>query len=312
VATTLPLIDDTPAPRMASPRALLAMTRPTQIGLILIIFMNGALLALWRGVGMAGDGLAICAAAALLILAAASVHLANEAVDRDTDRLTRRTPFSGGSGALGASGLSPSVPLAAALVLASTCVALTLLVLMVGGLSLAAALILLMGLAGGLAYSLPPLAISRRGLGEPFNAVLGAWLLPLFGVATVAATVTALDAVAFLPFLAVTFASVLATAWPDRLADAATGKATLQVRLAPPRLRRMALASLIVFVVGTALSAATDAMPLAMSGLLVSPLLVVGLRRYTRLESPLANVAAMVGWSAITLVSLLVSLGGEA
>jgi hypothetical protein len=74
----------------------------------------------------------------------------------------------------------------------------------------------------------------------------------------------------------------------------------------------MALASLIVFVVGTALSAATDAMPLAMSGLLVSPLLVVGLRRYTRLESPLANVAAMVGLSAITLVSLLVSLGGEA
>lgn len=297
---------------MASARALLAMTRPTHVALILVIFVDGALLALWRGAGSAGDGASIWPPAALLILTAAAVHLANEAADDETDRLTRRTPFSGGSGALQASGLSPQVPLRLSLMLAVACVALTVPVVMLGGLSLAAAVLLLMGLGGGLAYSLPPLAVVRRGWGEPLNAVLGGWLLPLLGVATVGTTITAPDAVAFLPFLAVTFASVLATAWPDRRADAATGKATLPVRLTSSRLRMIMSATSIAFVAGTALSVAMDAMPVALSGLLVAPLLFVGTWRYTRVESPLANVAAMVGWAVITLVLLLASLAGDA
>ena len=49
-------------------------------------------------------------------------------------------------------------------------------------------------------------------------------------------------------------------------------------------------------------------MPLALAGLLVLPALVVGVARYTRVTSPLANVAAMLGLVAITTVALIVEL----
>ena len=67
------------------------------------------------------------------------------------------------------------------------------------------------------------------------------------------------------------------------------------------------------FVVSTLMSAATGALPLALAGLLVMPPLALGLARYTRVRSPAANVAAMVGWVLITgavLAGSLVTGGG--
>jgi 1,4-dihydroxy-2-naphthoate polyprenyltransferase len=58
------------------------------------------------------------------------------------------------------------------------------------------------GLRGGHAYSLPPVAAMRRGSGEILNALLGGLLLPLFGVAIERGTVAPLDVLAFLPMLA--------------------------------------------------------------------------------------------------------------
>jgi 1,4-dihydroxy-2-naphthoate octaprenyltransferase len=296
---------------MAWARALLQMTRPTQIALIVGIFVNGALLAVWAGQGTVGVIFDAWPAVGLLILVSASVHLANEAADHASDRLTRRTPFSGGSGALEASGLSPRLPLALSLALAAAALLGVIVALTWGVLPAVAALLLLLGLGGGLAYSLEPAVVEKRGWGEPLNALLGALFLPLLGVAAIAATLSGSDVVAFLPFFFVTLASVMATAWPDRVADAATGKATMQVRLQPVTLRRIALIALIGFIASTLLSVAIEAMPLAGLGLLVVPLLLVGLARYTREESPIANVAAMVGLGLLTLVALGVSLATE-
>jgi len=295
-------------------RAVLLMTRPAQIVLIVAVFLNGALLAVWRGdlTGPATSVLPVAWPALLLIvLAAAAIHLANEAADHETDRRTRRTPFSGGSGALAASSLSPRVPLALALALSGLVVVLALMATGSGAIQPAATALLLLGLAGGLAYSLPPVAVERRGWGEPLNAVLGALLLPLYGVAALAGAAIVLDVVAFLPFFFVAFASVMATAWPDRAADGATGKATMQVRLSPVTLRRIALGAAVAFILSTFLSAATDAIPLAFAGLAVTPLLVLGLHRYTRVTSPLANVAAMVALSVLTTVALIGALAGS-
>ena len=297
------------APKMPRWRALVAMTRPTQIALILVVFANGVMLAAWRAAGTATlgrDPLSLWPAVLLLVASSAAIHLANEAADYETDRLTTRTPYSGGSGALAASGLSPRLPLTLSLVVALMVGGGALIATAVGGLHPTAAALLLLGLVGGMAYSLPPVAAQRRGLGEVLNVVLGAMVLPLFGVAVMAATLEALDIIAFLPFVFVAFASVMATAWPDREADAATGKATLQVRLRPATLRRVALGATLAFVAATLLSAATGAMPMAIAGLLVLPLSVVGLLRYTRVTSPLPNVAAMVGHALITLVVLVV------
>jgi 1,4-dihydroxy-2-naphthoate octaprenyltransferase len=296
--------------RMGRGRALVAMARPAQIALIALVFVNGLLLGAYRGAVIAGVG-GIVVASALLLGASVAVHLANEAADARTDRLTARTPFSGGSGALEASGLSPSVPLATSLGVALAAAVLAVLAVRSGSLPPTAAALLLAGLAGGLLYSLPPVSAMRRGWGEALNALLGALLLPLYGVAVVAGTLAWLDVVAFLPFTLVALASVMATAWPDRGADAATGKGTMQVRLPVVTLRRIHVLALAGFVLASLLSAAIGAMPLALAGLAVTPVLVLGSWGYTRRESPLPNVAAMVGLALVTAAGLLLTLAAR-
>ncbi|MEA2026410.1 MAG: UbiA family prenyltransferase [Chloroflexota bacterium] len=289
------------------------MTRPTQIALIIVIALNGILLATWRTPGSLDDGLGAAVTALLLTIGTAvAVHLANEAADHETDRLTERTQFSGGSGALEASGLDPRVPLAIGLSVAAVVAVAAIAVTVTNLLAPVATALLLLGLAGGLAYSLPPVEVMRRGWGEPFNALLGSLLLPLFTLAAVAGTIAPFDVIAFLPFFFVTLASVMATAWPDRVADAATGKATMQVRFAPATLRRIHLLASGAFVVATLVAAVVGAMPLALAGLLVLPWLVVGIFRYTRSESPVANVSAMVGLTLITTATLTISLASRA
>jgi 1,4-dihydroxy-2-naphthoate octaprenyltransferase len=293
---------------MGHARALLAMTRPSQIALIGVVFANGVLLGLLT---LAGDPASlgpVLVALILVVLSSAAVHLANEAADHETDRLTERTPFSGGSGAIKASGMSHRAPLRLGLSLALISALGTLATVVVELLTPAAATLLLVGLLGGLAYSLPPLAAMRRGWGEALNALLGALLLPLFGAAVVIGSIGLRDALAFLPFFFVALASVMATAWPDRAADAATGKATMQVRLQPSTLRRIHMAASGAFVVATILSAAVGAMPLALAGLLVLPALAIGTARYTRSESPVPNVVAMVALALITTATLSATL----
>ena len=294
---------------MTPARALVAMARPSQIALIWVVFASGALL----GLGLtrpeaAIDIWGVAVAVSLITGAAVAAHWVNEAEDAATDRQTTRTAFSGGSGALEASGLDPSVPLRLGLLCAGVVAGATGVAWLAGALPGAAAAIVLAGLAGALSYSLPPLAAMRHGWGEVLNAILGGMLLPLAGVAVIGGAVRTVDALAFLPFTLVVFASVMATAWPDRVADAATDKATLQVRLRPATLRRIHAAATIGFVGTTVLVALSGAMPYALAGLLVLPALAVGMATYTRRTSPLPNVAAMVGLAIVLLITNSVAM----
>ena len=148
----------------------------------------------------------------------------------------------------------------------------------------------------------------RRGWGEPLNALLGGMLLPLFGVAVVAGTISVDAVVAFMPFVFVVLLSVMSTAWPDRAADAATGKRTMQVRRSPRELRLIALAATLGFGVATLLTAATAALPYAMAGLLVAPFLVEACCATRVTSAPRLLSAAMVGLGIITGASLVVGL----
>ena len=284
------------------------MARPAQVALVLLVFANGALLATWRGAPVSPSLAALMVASVLVVLVASAAHLTNEAIDHATDRLTERTPFSGGSGALEASGLEPALPLRVAGGASVAALTGAIMATATGWLAPIAAVLLLVGLAGGVAYSLPPLAAMRRGLGEPLNALLGGLLLPLYGVAVVASELELLDILAFAPFACAVFASVLATAWPDREADAATGKGTLQVRLARHTLRRIHMSATIAFVATTVVATVSGAMPLAWAGLAVLPALIVGTAGYTRRRSPLPNVAAMVGLALLTALGLGLAL----
>jgi 1,4-dihydroxy-2-naphthoate octaprenyltransferase len=288
--------------RMRPGRALVAMARPSQLALVWAVYAAGVLLGLAR-TGTAVEPWPVLMGALLIGASAVSAHLVNEAEDADTDRRTVRTPFSGGSGALAASGLHPSVPLRAGLALAVAVVAATWLAWVGLGLPAPAATLVLAGLAGALCYSLPPLAAMRHGWGEPLNALLGGLLLPLAGVAVVVGSVGLADLLAFAPFALVVLASVMATAWPDREADASTGKLTLQVRLEPRTLRRVHGAASVAAVASMWLVAMADASPFALTGLLIVPALAVGVLHYTRRTSPLPNVAAMVGFTLVLLAA---------
>ena len=279
--------------------ALWAASRPSQLALI------GLLYAL--GVGMAATGPPVATTAfaprltrsvlvggVVLVAAAVTVHYANEYADADTDALADRTPFSGGSGALAETGLPASFLRRATL--GAGGVTVTLLAMGAAG-SLAPTAVALAAtiLAAGVAYSVPPVALIRRGLGEPVNMALGGVLLPVYGVAVVAPPTPGAVAVV-VPFTLVVGCNLLAVHWPDRVADEQVGKRTLAVRWESTRLRR-AYAAL-------AVSAALSTVALWRSGLLPPvvaaahlapvPLLLWGWTTLTRRRSPFPAVAAMV------------------
>ncbi|MEX1295256.1 MAG: UbiA family prenyltransferase [Candidatus Limnocylindrales bacterium] len=285
------------------------MTRPSQIALIWLIYVAGVLLGLSRP-GGAAEPWPLAVVAGLITGAAMAAHLVNEAEDAATDRLTLRTRYSGGSGALEASGLRPAVPLWLGLGLSAAVAAATWIGWLASVLPGAVVTLLLVGLVGALAYSLPPPAAMHHGWGEPLNAILGGLILPLAGVAVAAGAIGLADVLAFLPLTLAVLASVMATAWPDRAADASTGKGTMQVRLRPSTLRRVHTGVSAGFVLAVVLAAATGAAPFALAGLLVVPALVVGTVGYTRRDSPRPNVAAMVGLALVLVVAHGLGLAG--
>lgn len=294
---------------------LWAASRPSQLALIALLYVLGVGMSTVGPPFVAGDptanGLAdvlaahrstrIAAGGAVLLLVAAAVHYANEYADADTDALTDRTLFSGGSGALEVTGL-PRAALRTPLVVAcGVAISATLLGYATGALSLAAVTVLFVVLVAGLAYSLPPLALVRRSVGEPVNMVLGGLLVPVYGVVVVA-TPTPETVAAVVPFTLVVGCNLLAVHWPDRRADAAVGKRTLAVRWAPGRIRN-AYAVLAVLAAVSALALwRTAVLPLgvALAHLAAAPFLGWGWTSLTRRRSPLPAVTAMVVLAAAT------------
>lgn len=248
-----------------------------------------------------------------LLPVAVAIHYANEYADYETDALTDPTPFSGGSGALVRTGLPRSFvkwSTVATTALASvvvTAVALT------GGLPLDALAILSAIFVFGLAYSLPPVAFVRRGVGEGVNATLGGLLLPLYGVAVVDSP-SPTAALAVVPFTLVVVCNLFATHWPDREADAAVGKRTLAVRWSPRHLRRAYAVVAVAAGVGTVILWLTHVLPdvVVLAHLAPLPFLVWGGVVLTRQRSPFPAVLAMVVLAlAATIGWWWVGIGGS-
>jgi len=274
-------------------KALWLASRPSQVALIGLVYALGVGMArTLTGVPVAWDAVAV--GAAVLLPVALGVHYANEYADVETDRLTERTPFSGGSGAVERTGVPPAF--LARATGAATLVGLAGAVVsrLTGHLSVSA-LALLTGIAvTGLAYSLPPAALVRRGMGEPTNALLGGTLLPLYGVAVVG-RLSAAAVLAVVPFTLLVGCNLLATHWPDREADAAVGKRTLAVRWSPRGLRLaywLLAGAAVVLTVMLAGRVLPGAVVRAQSLALVP--LVWGGAVLTRRRSPFPAVAAMV------------------
>jgi 1,4-dihydroxy-2-naphthoate polyprenyltransferase len=156
----------------------------------------------------------------------------NEYFDRETDAIaTARTVFSGGSGALAAGHIKASLIWQAGVVCCALGVALTLMMAIGGYMTLLSLLCVALGLAGGIAYSTPPLRLVGRGLGEITAAVVAAFLPPVLAYSLQTGAVSALLVAISVPLMLMMFAMVLVFAFADLDADRATGKNTMAVKL---------------------------------------------------------------------------------
>jgi len=288
---------------------LWAASRPSQLLLIGLLYVLGLGMTTVGQPVVAGDGAATTlaevtapsfetravAGGAALLPVAVAVHYANEYADAETDALTDPTPFSGGSGALVTTGLPRSHLRAATIVTCAVAVAVTLAAFALGTLSPDAAVLLASILVAGLAYSLPPVALVGRGVGELVNMSLGGLLLPVYSVAVVSRP-SSVAALVVLPFTLVVGCNLLAVHWPDRDADGAVGKRTLAVRWEPSRIRRAYLVLAVAAAVATLGLWWRGLLPdaVALAHLAPVPFLGWGWTTLTRQRSPLPAVAAMV------------------
>ena len=280
---------------------ILAMSRPSQLLAVTLVYAFGLVL------GMA-NGFNLKPVTALwgylaLIPVSASIHFINEYADHETDTLTERTPFSGGSGALQKYGLDRQVARMAAWISLGAGAPLAILGY-AQGLTVGALLVLALGAFFGWMYSVRPLALAWNGLGEIDNAALGGVLLPIYGYVVLAGRLDLSALLAVTPFGLMVFINLLATTWPDRDADRAVGKFTLATHWSARRLRFLYWATAAATFILLPLLTDWILPPIVMwACLLTIPVVVWGATAYTRQHSPLPTVAAMIVMLATHLVA---------
>lgn len=282
--------------------ALFGMARPMQLVAVTLVYGMGTLIAL--GLDASFDQQAFITGYIALIPVSASIHYANEYADYETDALTIRTPFSGGSGVLSRTGLSPSIALKGAKYTLSIGVILAAGGLLVGKLSFAAFGVLIFGAFFGWMYSLPPLKLAWRGWGELDNAMLGGIALPTYGYAVQFGSINERIIAICFPFGALVFINLLATTWADREADAQVGKFTLATQLSIFWLRVIyGVGATTAFAALGLLTLEILPMTVGVSGFFVLPVVIWGSFSYTRWHNPFPTVAAMVLMLLVYLVS---------
>ena len=276
------------------------MARPNQILLIALVFSWGILMALVRGSSWSSLSYLIGLGAAILI--SVSIHFVNEYADYETDKLTMRTLYSGGSGALQDSGLDKNLALGGAIPPVILGFTIAFVGLISGNLSRQALYLLGLATFFGWGYSLKPLKLAWRGWGEIDNALLGAWLLPIYGYAVINHRVDTFIMAAAAPFAMLAFVNLLATHWADRDADQSVGKFTLVIKLSIPQLRFLYLL--------TTLGAYTcvywySQYPslVKLSSFIVLPVSIWGFFSFTRQHNPAPSVFAMVAFLLVQIIS---------
>lgn len=281
------------------------LARPLQLVAVLAVALTGMMMAVANGAAF-DVGTAFWSVLVLLLVAA-SIHYANEYADVETDKLTTRTPFSGGSGILAAGNIQRETVLKMAWSLLLTGILLHGCGLVAGASHLIACAVLLLGAWGGWMYSLPPLRLAWRGYGEITNALLGGMLLLLYGYTSIGATDYAIVIIYSVPFTILVFLNLLATTWADRDADYQVGKMTLAAQLDRSQLRHIFRVGMLLYL-GSLFLLSPEPLLLLLF-LPTLPLLFYSYRHYTRRPSPHPIVMMMVtalvgqgvGWLLLAL-----------
>lgn len=243
----------------------------------------------------------------IMELANLVAHYADEYADVDTDSLTRRTHFSGGSGVL-PSGIVPAVwALYAAWSLTIITIGLTVWAILSGVLSWHIAWIVSVGLFGGWFYSMPPIAFERRGLGEIDNAVLGAFLMPLMGFTAQTGEPTLMAFVNLTPIFSIVMVGLIGVHWADRLADAAVGKRSLVV-IVGERIRHAHYGfAILAYMLALVLAEYTMPFQVSIAILATLPLAAWAVVTFGKNSSPTPSVFAMMGTIAAASIGWVIA-----
>lgn len=202
------------------------------------LFLLGGILLYALGVGIARylgvliDWQTYLLGQAWVTLLQLSTHFLNEYFNAPADLDNpNRTPFSGGSGAVGPGKL----PRRVALVSAATCLAAvaSLTVLIIGYVSPPPTAYLLMALIflGAFFYSTPPVSLESSGYGELTTSILVAFLVPALAFILQAEELHQLVAMATFPLTFLHLSMLIAFELPDYATDLKHQKNTLLVRM---------------------------------------------------------------------------------
>jgi 1,4-dihydroxy-2-naphthoate octaprenyltransferase len=182
------------------------------------------------------------------------VHAYSEP-DREIDP-SRRTPFTGPSGAVGPSRLPRIVPLSAAILVIGLGAVLATGLAIGRELPIAAWLLLALIFVGAFFYDAAPLRLSGSGYGEIIAAVIAAGLVPTFGYVIQTGEVHRFLLMATFPLVMLTFAMFIAIELPEYALSTTVRGGNLLTRLGWSTAMRIhdsaILLAILLFVLGIA------------------------------------------------------------
>jgi 1,4-dihydroxy-2-naphthoate polyprenyltransferase len=271
-------------------------------------FLVGGLLLFALGVGIARylgtpiDWGVYISGQVWITLMQLSTHFLNEYFNAPADIANKnRTPFSGGSGALGPGKLPRSLALWAGAVSLAGVATTTVLLIQQGALFPTAVLVMALIFFGAFFYAVPPVRLEASGYGELTTSILVASLVPAFGLLLQFGDLHRLLMMATLPLTFLHLAMLLAFELPDYANDLKFEKRTMMVRLGWERgmlMHNAAVMAAYLFL-GVALM---FNMPLTVAGpvLLTLPLGALQIWNMNRIAG-----GGKPNWTMLTLMALL-------
>ena len=278
---------------------LIRLSRPLfLLGGILVYALGGGI-AHYLGIQI-DWGIYLIGQAWVTLLQLAGQYL-NEYFDAPFDNQNaNRTPFTGGSGALGPEGLPRRTALIAAYGCLAVLASITVLMISTTKLSPATMLVMILGFLGAVFYSVPPIRLSDSGYGELTTSILVANLVPAFAFLMQTGDLHRLLAMSTFPLTFLHLAMMLAFELPDFAADVRTGKHTLMVRAGWQR--GMTLHNLLIlggyFTLGSAVIFGLPFL-IALPALLTFPLGLLQIWQMRRIAD-----GAAPNWTALTLTGM--------
>ncbi len=211
-------------------RLFIQLTRP--------LFLLGGVLVYALGVGIARYlgaqidwGLYILGQVYVTTMQLAA-QLLNEYFDSPADQEnSNRTPFSGGSGAVGEGKLSRDFVMWAALTTLTILASLSVVMLNVTNISPLLVTIIGIAFIGSFFYSAPPVRLSNSGYGELTTSILVANIVPIFAFVLQTGELHRLLIMSTFPLTALHLAMMIVFEFPDYINDIKFDKFTLLVRV---------------------------------------------------------------------------------